>query len=142
MGILFEQAAVAFCYLLTLHPPNPSSTMSWSQNLQAYLAAESTDYSYACLYTVDGTSSFGECGAGKETLSAAEVANAVKAVKGSAKYQGVTVGGVKYVYLVDADEVPLSRRRRKVSWSSAVLTSLAWCSPQLSPARSWAESSS
>merc|ERR1739838_117575 len=102
MGILFEQAAVAFCYLLTLHPPNPSSTMSWSQNLQAYLAAESTDYSYACLYTVDGTSSFGECGAGKETLSAAEVANAVKAV-----------GGVKYVYLADADEVSAFKKEKK-----------------------------
>jgi len=87
--------------------------MSWSQNLQAYLAAESTDYSYACLYTVDGTSSFGECGAGKETLSAAEVANAVKAVKGSAKYQGVTVGGVKYVYLVDADEVSAFKKEKK-----------------------------
>ena len=37
----------------------------------------------------------------------------MKAVKGSAKYQGVTVGGVKYVYLVDADEVSAFKKEKK-----------------------------
>jgi len=73
--------------------------MSWSDNLKAYLG--NTTYAYACLYTIDGKSCFAECGTPKEKISDIEIANAVKSVAGDQKFQGVTIGGTKYVYIID-----------------------------------------
>jgi len=73
--------------------------MSWSDNLKAYLG--NAGYQYACLYTVDGKNCFAEAGSQKEKIGDVEILNAVKSVGGDQKYQGVTIGGTKYVYLID-----------------------------------------
>jgi len=73
--------------------------MSWSDNLKAYLG--SATYQYACLFTIDGKNCFATAGAAPEKISDVEVCNAVKSVAGDQKYQGVTIGGTKYVYLID-----------------------------------------
>jgi len=88
--------------------------MSWSDNLKAYLAAAGcSSYSYACLMTIDGKNTFAEAGPSKEKISDVEIANAVKAVAGDQKFQGVTIGGNKYVFLTDNSGVSAFKKGSK-----------------------------
>jgi len=75
--------------------------MSWSANLQAYLSNAGATYTFAALHTIDGSSCFGECGGEKKNMTQAEIAQAIKTVSGDSKTSGITLGGDKYVYLID-----------------------------------------
>lgn len=80
--------------------------MAWSDNLKAYLAtAKAGNYSYSCLMTIDGKQTFAEAGPTKEKITEVEISNAVKAVASDQKYQGVTIGGTKYVFLTENNGV-------------------------------------
>lgn len=63
--------------------------------------------------TIDGNSCFAEAGETKEKIVAAEVANTVKAVAGDGKFQGVTVGGNKYVFLTDNNGISAFKKKSK-----------------------------
>jgi len=75
--------------------------MSWSNNLKAYLDNAGANYTYAYLHTIDGSNCFGECGSEKKNVTQAEVAAAVKVVSGDQKHSGMTLGGEKFIYLID-----------------------------------------
>jgi len=84
--------------------------MSWSDNLKAYLGDAKIDSAF--LYTIDGSQRFAETGAA-EAITAKEVSDAVKAVASDTKFQGVTIGGTKYVYLLENTGVFAFKKKTK-----------------------------
>jgi len=77
--------------------------MSWSDTLKGYLGL--TPYTYACLFTIDGKNCFGEAGANPQKLLDTEILAAVKNCGSDNKFQGITLGGTKFVYIRDENGV-------------------------------------
>jgi len=77
--------------------------MSWSEALKGYLG--NTTYSYACLYTIDGKNCFGEAGSATQKIVDTEILNAVKNCGSDSKFQGITFGGTKFVYIRDENGI-------------------------------------